>query len=75
MHTCPPATEPIPENHTTAPRIERRCAWCGKTLGYAPGFGTSGISHGICEQCLTTMARQHGFHSLANRYSPTLSLA
>ena len=27
------------------------CAWCGKHLGFRQGFGTSGISHGMCPEC------------------------
>ena len=31
--------------------LEVRCAWCGKPLGSKPGEGTSGVTHGICEDC------------------------
>ena len=29
-----------------------KCAWCGKDIGAKDGEGVSGISHGICEECL-----------------------
>jgi len=31
--------------------LEVRCAWCGKPLGSKPGEGTSGVTHGICDEC------------------------
>jgi hypothetical protein len=31
--------------------LEVRCAWCGKPLGSKPGEGTSGVTHGICDDC------------------------
>ncbi len=27
------------------------CAWCGRYIGEKDGGGTSGVSHGICEDC------------------------
>ena len=27
------------------------CAWCGAEVGRKPGFGKSGVSHGICLEC------------------------
>ena len=27
------------------------CAYCGKYLYSRPGYGVSGISHGICAEC------------------------
>jgi hypothetical protein len=29
-----------------------KCAWCGKHLGVKDGKGVSGVSHGICKECL-----------------------
>lgn len=29
------------------------CAWCGKDIGEKDGEGVNGVSHGICEECLT----------------------
>ena len=31
------------------------CAWCGKDMGEKDGEGIEGISHGICEECLTQL--------------------
>lgn len=28
------------------------CAWCGKVMGKKPGLGQTGISHGMCDECL-----------------------
>ena len=28
------------------------CGWCGKFLGTKLGLGRSGVSHGICSECL-----------------------
>ena len=37
--------------------MERRCAWCGKLLGYKPG---DGVSHGICDECLERLLEEGG---------------
>ncbi len=29
------------------------CAWCGKDVGEKDGEGIEGISHGVCEECLS----------------------
>lgn len=29
------------------------CAYCGKYIRSVPGYGVSGVSHGICEECAT----------------------
>ena len=28
------------------------CAWCGKDMGTKPGQGQTGITHGICDECI-----------------------
>lgn len=28
------------------------CAWCGNVMGKKPGLGQTGISHGMCDECL-----------------------
>lgn len=30
----------------------RRCAWCGRWLGWARGIPTGQVTHGICRRCL-----------------------
>jgi len=35
------------------PKLQIVCAWCGKVLGETDGEGVEGISHGICDHCLT----------------------
>ena len=32
-----------------------RCAWCNKDMGEKDGNGTEGISHGVCNECLTRL--------------------
>ena len=39
------------------PRIEKtflliRCAWCGKEMGQKESDGITGISYGMCSDCL-----------------------
>ncbi len=29
------------------------CAWCGNDVGEKDGEGIEGISHGVCEECLS----------------------
>lgn len=31
------------------------CAWCGKDMGEKDGEGIEGISHGVCEECLSKL--------------------
>lgn len=31
------------------------CAWCGRGMGEKDGEGIEGISHGICEECLSKL--------------------
>ena len=31
------------------------CAWCGKDMGEKDGEGIEGISHSICEECLSKL--------------------
>lgn len=33
--------------------IKIECGWCGKPLGEKDGKGVEGVSHGICDDCLT----------------------
>ena len=49
--------------------IVEMCAWCGKEIRRKPGLGQTGVSHGICEECLqkyfpkvkgSTRARKEG---------------
>ncbi len=28
------------------------CAWCGMNMGTKPGQGQTGVSHGICDECI-----------------------
>ena len=32
-------------------KIRVLCQYCGHLMGIIDGFGTSGTSHGICEDC------------------------
>lgn len=34
-------------------KITIRCGWCDKWLGEKDGQGVEGVSHGICDDCLT----------------------
>jgi len=36
------------------------CAWCGKDMGEKEGEGIEGISHSICEECLTQLEENSG---------------
>ena len=36
------------------------CAWCGKDMGEKDGEGIEGISHSICEECLTQLEEKSG---------------
>ncbi|MCK9597605.1 MAG: hypothetical protein M0R06_01115 [Sphaerochaeta sp.] len=38
--------------------IEIVCAWCGKPMGSKPGDGQTGVSHGICPECVTAMKKE-----------------
>ena len=31
------------------------CAWCNKDMGEKGGKDVEGISHGVCEECLTRL--------------------
>ncbi len=31
------------------------CAWCNKDMGEKGGKDVEGISHGVCEECLTKL--------------------
>ena len=33
------------------------CATCGADMGVKPGYGTHGISHGICDPCFDQAMR------------------
>lgn len=33
------------------------CAWCGEVMGYKPGEGVAGASHGICPDCEENLRR------------------
>jgi len=32
--------------------ILEMCAWCGKEIRRKPGLGQTGVSHGICPECM-----------------------
>jgi len=32
--------------------IEVICSYCGKSMGQKDGKGQTGVSHGICSECL-----------------------
>ena len=36
------------------------CAWCGKDMGEKDGEGIEGISHSMCEECLSKFAGESG---------------
>jgi len=31
------------------------CAWCGKDMGEKDGEGEKGVTHYLCEECLTKL--------------------
>ncbi len=35
--------------------MERRCAWCGKTIGHKKG---KGVTHGICKDCVKKIEKE-----------------
>lgn len=44
--------------HFGETKLQIVCAWCGKPLGEKDGHGTTGVSHGICEECHQKIKRQ-----------------
>lgn len=40
----------LAEDHTT---LQIVCSWCSKEMSAKDGEGESGISHGMCDDCLT----------------------
>ncbi len=34
------------------------CAWCNKSLGEKDGKGITGVSHGICKDCLDKLTKE-----------------
>ena len=44
------------------------CAWCGKVMRYDPRIAPGELSHGMCEECKTTIQKEmKGEQNVAQR--------
>jgi hypothetical protein len=39
--------------------MQRRCAWCGITIGQTEGGGDVGVTHGICGPCAARVMEEY----------------
>ena len=46
------------------------CAWCGKDLGEKDGKGVKGISHGVCDKCLSELEAKAENSNVKNKNAP-----